>query len=149
MSTALPSAIGTLLWIDLTVPNAETVRDFYASVIGWEPAGVAMGDYEDYVMTAPATGQGVAGVCHARGQNADLPPQWLVYVAVADLDESLRRCADAGGKAVTGIKGEAGTTRYCVIQDPAGAVLALMEEGAPEPSAVADGDDVSTPQMPA
>ena len=28
---------------------------------------------------------GVAGVCHARGANANIPPVWLVYFTVADL----------------------------------------------------------------
>jgi hypothetical protein len=32
-----------------------------------------------------------------------------------------------GGSQATAIKGEAGSTRYCVIRDPAGAHIALME----------------------
>lgn len=37
-----------------------------------------MGAYDDYVMNASSTGQATAGICHARGGNADLPAQWLV-----------------------------------------------------------------------
>ena len=80
-------------------------------------------------MKSPATGDVVAGICHARGFNADLPPQWLVYVAVDDLDASLRRCTEHGGALLTAVKGGEGSPRYCVIRDPAGAVLALMEQG--------------------
>ncbi|MEZ4561373.1 MAG: hypothetical protein R2853_01380 [Thermomicrobiales bacterium] len=36
MSNAERRAPGTLIGLDLTVPNAEGVRDFYASVIGWD-----------------------------------------------------------------------------------------------------------------
>ena len=115
-----------MVGFDLTVPAAETVCDFYSSVIGWIPEAADMGGYSDYFMKSGDTGQIVAGVCHARGENADLPAQWLAYFSVADLDESVRRCLEGGGTLVTGINGSEGA-RYCVIQDPAGAVLALMQ----------------------
>jgi predicted enzyme related to lactoylglutathione lyase len=120
-------APGTLIGLDLTVPDADSVRDFYASVIGWEIEPFDLGEYSDYFMKASSTGEVVSGICHARGENADLPPQWLTYVVVADLDESLRRVQAGGGSQATAIKGEAGSTRYCVIRDPAGAHIALME----------------------
>ncbi|MGH2532074.1 MAG: VOC family protein [Thermomicrobiales bacterium] len=120
--------IGTFAWLDLTVPDAAAVRDFYASVIGWRPEPLDMGGYHDFVMTAPDGGEGVAGVCYARGGNADLPPQWLAYIVVADLDESLRRCTEGGGTVLTEIKESGDGGRYGVIRDPAGAVLALMQQ---------------------
>ena len=121
---------GSIAGFDLTVPGAESVRDFYAAVVGWRPEPLDMGGYSDYVMTT-ATGEPVAGVCHARGDNADLPPQWLAYIRVADLDASLERCRALGGSVVAGPKGAAGG-RYCVIGDPAGAVIALIEGGIAE-----------------
>ena len=74
--------------------------------------------------------QAVAGVCHARGSNAGLSPQWLVYITVADLDASLARCRELGGEVLAGPKGKPGSQRYAVIRDPAGAVAALYEPGA-------------------
>lgn len=122
-------AAGTIAGLDLTVNDAPGIRDFYASVVGWRPEPVDMGEYADFAMTSPATGDWIAGVCHARGENADLPPQWLVYITVDDLDESLRRCREGGGSVLTAVKGSGAGGRYCVIRDPAGAVLALMEPG--------------------
>jgi len=123
---------GTIAGFDITVPDADALRDFYASVIGWTPVEVAMGGYADYAMTAPG-GQWVAGVCHQRGANADLPPQWLVYVAVEHLDRSLERVQALGGSLVTPVKGGGEGPRFCVIRDPAGAVLALIEAPAAAP----------------
>ena len=116
---------GKLVWFDLTVPDAATVRDFYASVVGWEAQPVAMGDYDDYAMDA--NGETVAGICHARGVNGGQPAQWLAYIAVADLDASLKRCQDGGGSQVTDVRDMGDGTRFCVIRDPAGALVALME----------------------
>ena len=118
----LPGQIG---WIDLTVPDAELLRDFYADVTGWAPAPVSMGDYQDYCMNA-ADGQSVAGICHARGSNAGLPAVWMVYIVVADLTTALERCQARGGK-ILGAPRSIGGSRFCVIQDPAGAVAALYE----------------------
>ena len=118
---------GSILWTDLTVPNAEAVRDFYREVAGWGVTPVDMGGYADYTMTSPADGSAVAGVCHARGVNAGLPAQWLVYISVADLDDSIARCSKLGGSVVFGPRSMGQHGRYCVIRDPAGAVAALIQ----------------------
>jgi hypothetical protein len=123
---------GTIAWVDLTVANADDVRDFYRAVIGWKPAEVTMGEYMDYSMTVADTGVPTAGVCHKRGMNAELPSQWLIYVNVADLDRSMRECRANGGQVIVGPKDMGVQGRYCVIQDPAGAVMALIEAEAGE-----------------
>lgn len=125
MSQANP--IGSIGWIDLTVEQAENVRAFYQSVVGWEPAPVEMGGYHDYCMNQPGDGQSVTGICHARGSNAALPAQWLIYITVADLEQSLARCVEGGGQVLAGPKNYGGQGRYAVIQDPAGAVAALYQ----------------------
>ena len=79
---------GTITWTDLTVENAEGLRDFYQSVTGWAPEPVSIAGYSDFVMN-DADGEPAAGICHARGGNAHLPPQWLVYITVDDLDQSI------------------------------------------------------------
>lgn len=61
--------IGTITWIDLTIPNAEEIRDFYSRVVRWKPEPLSMGEYDDFVMITPETKTAVAGVCHSRGGN--------------------------------------------------------------------------------
>ena len=120
-----PPPSGTIAWRDLTVDDAEGVRDFYEAVVGWRPEPVSMGEYDDFDMVGEG-GEPVAGVCHARGPNADLPPVWLVYVVVDDLDRSLRAVEEGGGS-VVGPTRTMGEARWAVVRDPAGAVLALYE----------------------
>jgi predicted enzyme related to lactoylglutathione lyase len=120
-----PPTLGTIGWADVTIPNADDVRDFYAAVVGWTFEGLDMGGYADYVMKA-ADGKPVAGVCHARGVNADLPPVWLLYVHVTDLEASLGEVAARGGRVVSPAR-SAGGGRIAVVADPAGAVLALYQ----------------------
>ena len=128
-------AVGSIGWIDLTIPDAVGVRDFYQAVVGWDSEGLAMkdeaGDYEDFVMKIPADGRGVTGICHARGSNANWPGLWLLYVIVANLDASMEACTARGGKVLHGPR-NMGKARYCVIEDPAGAKLALYDQGPEE-----------------
>ncbi|MBY5991247.1 VOC family protein [Ferrimonas balearica] len=119
--------LGQVLWQDLTVQDAEGIARFYQQVVGWTPKPVPMGEYEDFGMMSGETM--TAGVCHARGANAALPPQWLLYVAVADLEASLAHCEALGGERVAG-PNAMGADHFAVIRDPAGAVLALYQSGA-------------------
>jgi hypothetical protein len=121
--------VGTIGWTDLTVADADGIRDFYAAVVGWAPTALDMGGYADYLMQAPGAPGPQAGICHARGANAAIPPVWLVYVAVADLDASLSACEARGGAVLAGPRPAGGGARFAVIRDPAGAVVALHQAG--------------------
>jgi predicted enzyme related to lactoylglutathione lyase len=125
MSNEQPE-IGSMVWIDLTVPDAEKVRDFYSAVVGWNSEDVDMGGYADYSMNTPGNGTTITGVCHARGVNEDMPPAWMPYFVVADLDASIARCTENGGEVVVQPR-SLGEGRFCVVKDPAGAVAALYE----------------------
>ncbi len=117
---------GTVVWVDLTVADAAGVRDFYQQVVGWQPQAVDMGVYSDFNMMPPGSDQPAAGICYARGVNADLPPQWLVYVMVTNMAHALEQCHALGGRVVAGPRDQ-GIYRFSVIQDPAGAVMALLQ----------------------
>ena len=82
-------------------------------------------------MHPPGEPQPVAGICRTRGHNADLPPVWLVYITVDHLDDAVRACLQLQGKLLRPATGMGPMGRYCVIQDPAGAVCALFEKAKP------------------
>jgi predicted enzyme related to lactoylglutathione lyase len=121
----MESKPGRIVWTDLTVSDAERVRDFYSAVVGWRAEPVDMGGYADFNMMAPGSEVPVAGVCLAKKANANLPSHWLVYVSVSDLDASIESCKRMGGTVVDGPRGM-GEQRFCVIQDPAGAYMGLL-----------------------
>ena len=123
----MASELGKIGWVDLTVPDAAALRDFYQAVVGWKVEGVEMGGYEDYCML-PEEGGPAAGVCHARGVNTGLPAQWLIYITVANLEQSLAAVRARGGEVVRPTKSLGGHGRVAVVKDPAGAVCALFEK---------------------
>ena len=121
--------VGCISWLDLTVSDASTIRDFYRQVIDWSVQDVEMEEgsvsYADYNMLDD-DGSPTAGVCHARGVNLGLPPVWMIYLPVGDLAESLRRVREEGGKVIKATRGTDGEYAYAVVQDPVGACLALV-----------------------
>lgn len=120
--------VGRIGWLDLTVPDAAGAREFYRQVVGWSVQDVAMADggegYADFNMLGE-DGQPAAGICHARGMNADVPPVWMIYLSVGDIAESLRRVAVEGGTVVKATAGDDGRIAVAVVRDPVGVHLAL------------------------
>ncbi|NWF84102.1 MAG: VOC family protein [Bryobacteraceae bacterium] len=117
---------GTIGWVDLTVPDAVGLRDFYGAVVGWSNKPVDIQGYQDFCMIPPGAAAPAAGICHARGLNADLPPVWLIYITVENLDASLEQCKARGGEVISPVR-SMGASRYAMIKDPAGAVCALFQ----------------------
>ena len=121
------SSIGRIEWIDLNVGDAARSKDFYCKVIGWKSSDVEMGTYSDFNLNLPGNGETIAGICHARGMNADLPAQWLMYVRVADVAASAAEAERQKGKVLVGPR-RMGGSNFCVIQDPDGAVMVLISD---------------------
>ena len=126
MSESTKKGPGAIVWQDLTVPDAVAVKDFYAKVVGLKTSSVDMGGYSDFNLHRPDTGDVIAGVCHAKGPNTGLPPQWLLYMMVEDVDAAAAKTLEMGGEIVSGPK-DMGKDRMVVIKDPAGAAIALYQ----------------------
>jgi len=121
-----PSNVGRIGWLDLTVKDAPGVKHFYEKVVGWKISAFSCGDYDDFCLNLPGDGSTIAGICHALGANAALPPHWLVYVNVASVPESVAQAEALGGKVIDGPR-KLGDRDFACIQDPAGAFLALIQ----------------------
>ena len=126
---AADTPVGRIYWVDLTVSDASTTRDFYQQVVDWSVREIEMEDagepYADYNM-CDAHGSLVARVFHARGVNVGLPPTWVIHLPVGDLAESVRRVREEGGRVVRAAQGNDGEYSHVVVEDLVGAYLALV-----------------------
>lgn len=55
-----------------------------------------------------------------------MPPYWLIYIKVRNLEESVEVARRNGGALLAGPK-QFGNARFCVLKDPAGAVFGIIE----------------------
>ncbi len=121
---------GNLEWIDLTVDEGENIREFYQGVIGWTSEGCDMGGYNDYNMKS-SNGDTISGICHARDANANIPPMWVPYFSVENIEESLTSATENGGTIIVELCSTS-EGKYAIIKDPAGACCALWEKTEPK-----------------
>ncbi len=119
--------LGTIGWFDLTVTDARPLSQFYSEVIGWKIQETPVDDYHDYTMTHEKSGHPLSGICHKKGQNADIPSQWLMYVHVDDIESRTKKVEQLGGTIIKGPTPPSSYGRYTIFKDPQGAVMALFE----------------------
>ncbi|WP_305786827.1 VOC family protein [Symbioplanes lichenis] len=106
-------APGTPCWVELASADPARAAEFYARLFGWEPAGDRF----------KLNGRAVAGLTRA---GADRPAGWLTYLTEHNLEASIIRVTEAGGRMCTEpAEGRGG--RAALIADPAGAVLGIWE----------------------
>jgi hypothetical protein len=128
--TTPASRIGTIDWVDLSTPDVDAARTFYALVLGWsfESTNTPMGSYH----IALAGGHQCAGLM-AADPAASGPPQWTIFVRVVSLEETVSAVTLAGGTILAHPFDIPGGARVAVAADPAGAVFAVIG-GGPEPA---------------
>lgn len=120
--------VGQFYWTDLTVDNPKDVKEFYKQIFGWHEIEVPMKDgeesYVDYGLAVDATTPG-GGICHNRGKNKGIPPQWISYFYVEDVEKSLETCLSLGGQLLKENRKKDGTLSFVIVQDPQGAVFGM------------------------
>ena len=114
---------GTFAWYDLMTPDPAASKKFYTSVAGW---GTQPFDKQYEMWTA--SGQPIGGIApiNAEQRAAGIPPHWLAYVNVDDVDASANKVRSLGGNVMHGPEDIPNVGRYAIIQDPQGAVLAIF-----------------------
>lgn len=129
MSARTAYAAGTPAWVDLMTTSRDQATTFYGELFGWD-FEIGTPETGGYAM-AMLGGRPVAGIgeAPAAGQGPSFPPAWTTYLAVDDLDATVKSIADAGGSTLMGPMDVMGQGRVAVAADPAGAVFGLWQAG--------------------
>jgi hypothetical protein len=125
---------GQIIWRELLCPDVARARSFYGELCGWTFTEMQTGDGRGYVV-ALRDGVRVGGFRPVA--SAAVLAAWLPYVSVADVDATIARAVEHGGRAVMPAQSVPGVGRIGVIGDPTGGSLGLMRgeqaaEAAPE-----------------
>ena len=120
---------GAVTWNELTTPNPQQAMDFYRQVFGWSYE--KMDGVEYY--TVSNKGRPNGGIMPpAEGMEA-MPPNWAVYFSIENIDETVTRAAQLGGKVLTPVMDAGGIGRFAFIADPTGAVAGFIQNDQPLP----------------
>ncbi|MFO1204829.1 MAG: VOC family protein [Burkholderiales bacterium] len=120
---------GAFSWCELMTPDVDAAKRFYGQLFGWQMQDMAM-EGMDYSVVSVA-GAPVGGIMAPPKQCATMPPQWGVYVTVADVDATARQAVELGGTLLFPPREIPGVGRFCLLQDPQGAVFYAITYTAP------------------
>jgi hypothetical protein len=56
----------------------------------------------------------------------EVPSHWMSHIAVDDVDALAKKTTDLGGKLLHGPQDVPNICRFCIIEDPTGAVVTIM-----------------------
>jgi predicted enzyme related to lactoylglutathione lyase len=121
---------GDWIWIQLLSRDAKKGAEFYRKVAGYEVlenrGGPEVGDY-----VLASKGFARATVRTIPPNHKSVPPNWLPFVRVKNLKETLDRTAQLGGVVRLAPKPELFDGKVAVISDPRGAAIGVMEWNEP------------------
>jgi predicted enzyme related to lactoylglutathione lyase len=119
---------GSFCWFELATNDPASAKDFYRQLFGWTSDELS-GDPGRAHTIFRHQGRDVAALAalDVRQRAAGLPPHWLIYAAVANVDASAIEAQNLGGTLTTAPIDVAQAGRMAVITDPTGGRLALWE----------------------
>lgn len=113
-----------MIWHEVNTRDHRKAADFYCHVFDLEARAIDAPGVEYMTLH---TGQKTAGGVLQMTEQwpAEVPPHWTAYFAVADVDASIAKVAELGGK-VHVPPFETPYGRQSVVADPWGAAFTLI-----------------------
>jgi hypothetical protein len=115
---------GTLCWADLSTPDAKRASDFYSGLFGWQIMP-GENDKSGYLHIKNAE-HFIGGIPPAAHRQPGVPPHWLAYFWVDDVDKSAAKAKQMGANLCLAPMSIENVGRMAVIADPQGAVFAIF-----------------------
>lgn len=115
---------GTLCWTELLTGDPAKVEGFYGELFGWEAMSMDMptGPYTSFFRASDPE----CGMMKLQEDWGDIPPHWVVYFAVADCDEAVRRGTELGADLIVPATDVPEVGRFAWLRDPVGAVFGII-----------------------
>lgn len=118
--------IGEFCWNELATSNVQGAKDFYGKVFGWQFSDHEMPDMTYTTITAGD--REFAGIWSIpKDQEKHIPPHWMAYILVANLDESLEKASKHGAAILKPATKAGDMGLFAIIRDPTGAAIALWQ----------------------
>lgn len=129
------------VWHEVMVPNPSASPAFYSPITGWGTRKFDDGmDYTMWTVDDAPVGGLMALPQELASQG--VPPHWLHYIGVQDVDATAARAQQLGGRITMPPTDIPDVGRFAVILDPQGAVFAIYKntQETPPPGAPKFGE---------
>lgn len=113
-------------WTELATSNVQAAKDFYGKVFGWKFSDVDMGEMT-YTMIKNSSKEFGGMWSIPKDKEKQIPPHWMSYILVDNLDDSLKKASSHGATIVKPTTNAGDMGRFAIITDPTGAHIALWQ----------------------
>ena len=117
---------GSFCWAELGTNDVDRAGSFYTRIMPYDADVQPMGEMGDYTVFNVGE-QPAAGMYKFPPEMAQVPPHWLAYFVVEDIDAATARAEELGGARICPINEAPGVGRVIILRDPQGANFALLE----------------------
>lgn len=115
---------GAFSWNELMTTDVDAAKAFYAKLFGWGIEDMPMPGMTYAVIKVGS--KGIGGIMPISKEAQGMPPMWGGYVTVDDVDLTAKKAAQLGAKLLVPPSDIPNVGRFCVIQDPQGAVISAI-----------------------
>lgn len=116
---------GLIQWRELLTHDVASAASFYNRLFDWDAQEMPMPDGSYYIFSCD--GQPVAGMMPILPEWGDMPSQWLTYVTVRDIEQSVQAAQAAGATTLQPPKEVPGMGSLAILRDSGDAVFACWE----------------------
>jgi uncharacterized protein len=121
---------GALAWTELSTRDTKAAAKFYMELLGWSAkvGGDGVNAYTEFTpkgASYPTAGMMDLAMLGERGAN--IPPNWMPYFQVTDVDATANKAKELGGNLYVPPSDIPNVGRFSVIADPQGAVFAIYK----------------------
>ena len=117
---------GAVSWVELMTSDVEAAKSFYSQLFGWQLETMQIQEDMPPYNVISAGEMKIGGIMATPPEAGDAPPYWGNYVTVDNVDEVAAKAAELGGRVLFGPHDIPKVGRFCVIQDPQGAVISAI-----------------------
>lgn len=121
---------GTFSWAELSTTDVGGAKSFYGELFGWDIQDLPAGEGITYTMFFKDGSPAAACAEQMPAQREQgMPPNWLTYISVDDVDATTAKAKEVGGNAIAEPFDVLDSGRMSLVADAEGAVFGLWQAG--------------------
>jgi predicted enzyme related to lactoylglutathione lyase len=117
---------GALTWTELATRDTKAAESFYTKLFGWTAKSDAVAPAFVYTEWSNG-GRAIGGMMSMDGFPKEIPPYWMVYFVVNDVDAATATGSRLGGTTIVPPRDIPNVGRFSVLKDGQGAVFAVIK----------------------
>jgi predicted enzyme related to lactoylglutathione lyase len=121
-----PSKSGEFCWNELLTSDSQAAFNFYSQLFGWKILREMDMDQMGIYRTFGIGDKEMGGMMNVP-KGTSMPPSWIYYTQISDLDAALARAKKRGATVMNGPMEVPGGGRIVQLKDPQGAAFALHQ----------------------